>query len=68
MSDHTAMMAALSADFVAAHISEAFAGRTIDLRGVERQRFDNQNRCGPPLTWYWKKPIPDQAGSVGALR
>jgi len=55
----------LSADFVAAHLSDAFAGRTIDLTGVDRQRFGDLSRCGPPLDWYWKQPRID--GGSGAL-
>ena len=43
----------MSADDVAAHVSEPFDGKTIDLTALKEQTFGDLRRCDRPYNWYF---------------
>ena len=42
-----------SARDVAAHLPEKFRGKTIDLTGLDRQRFGDPKQCSQPDNWWF---------------
>ena len=50
----------LTTQQIQAKISDSVRGKLIDLTGLERQTFDNFNRCSPPFNFMTRDPAANE--------